>query len=202
MPGAHTASGQPPWRSSVHPGPSWRRSCLCSLLFSIPPPTSSSGPLLPPVFGSPASLQLPLLVLRPWALVSALRSGELRAQPCAARCGHGAWPALQPCPSALPLHSAAAQSGPTVPHVALPGTHAGSSGLSRSRHCPGVLSLPCSSHQTLLLSWLVLMPAQPRPPESLVTGRPPLPSTACPAPPRQPPSSPGSRFRPCARLVP
>ena len=34
MPGAHTASGQPPWRSSVHPGPSWRRSCLCSLLFS------------------------------------------------------------------------------------------------------------------------------------------------------------------------
>ena len=54
-----------PWRSSVHPGPSWQRSCLCSLLFSIPPSTPSSGPLLPPVFGSPASLWLPLLVLRP-----------------------------------------------------------------------------------------------------------------------------------------
>lgn len=73
-----------------------------------------------------------------------------------------------------------------------PGTHVGSTSLSRSRHCPGVLSLPYSSDQTLLPSWLVLMPTQPWPPEALVMRSPPLPSPARPAPrrPTAPPSFP------------
>ena len=104
-----------PWRSSVRPGPSWRRSCPCSPLFSVPPPTPSSGPLLPPVFGSPASLQLPLLVLR--ALGSGQPPASWGAVGSALCCP--LWPRSLAGPAvlppALPLCSAPAQSGPTVP---------------------------------------------------------------------------------------
>ena len=93
-------------------------------------------------------------------------------------------------PAALPLVAATAfgpspvgtHSPRTWPY---PGTQVGSTSLSRSRHCPGVLSLPCSSDQSLLPSWLVLMPTQPWPPEPLVMRSPPVPSPAC-AVPRRP----------------
>ena len=64
--------------------------------------------------------------------------------------------------------------------------------------CPGAFTalgsspFPASSHQTLLPSWLVLLPAQPRPPYHLVTHSPPHLSPAPPAPqrPGSPPTSP------------
>ena len=154
-----------------------------SPLFSVPPPMPSCGSLLPPLFGSRALSPAP--GAGPQALGSGQSPAFWGAAGSALCCLLWTWSLSGP--AALPLGSASALgSSPVGTHSPCtwpcPETCAGSTGLSRSRHCPGVLSLPCSSHQTLLLSWLVLMPAQPGPPEPLVMHSPPLPSPACPAP--------------------
>ena len=130
---------------------------------------------------------LPLSSSRCWSSGPGLWSG-----PCVLG-GCGLSPVLpavdtEPGRPCSPAPGSAAVLGPSPvgtpsPHTwPCPETCAGSTGLSWSRHCPGVLSLPWSSDQTLLLSWLVLMPAQPGPPEPLVTCSTPLLSTACLAP--------------------
>ena len=131
-----------PSRRSVHSGPSRWRSCPCSPLFSVPPPTPSSGPLLPPVFGSPALCPAPTPGPRAPCSGQPAASWGLWAQPCAARHGHRAQPPHSPVPgsdTALGPSPVRTHSYHTWPCT---GTHAGSTGLSRSLHCPGVLSLP------------------------------------------------------------
>ena len=144
LPGAPVASGKLSPRGALStwapPGGGPALALRSSLSLHPRPPLA---PCCLQFSGHLPSAWLPLLVLGLHALVSPLHPGGLRAQPCAARHGHRARPAR----SLVPGSATALGPSPvrTHSHHTWPctGTHAGSTGLSRSLRCPGVLSLPC-----------------------------------------------------------
>ena len=120
LPGAHAASRQPSPGGALSarapPGGGPALALRSSLSLHPHPPLA------------PCCLQfsghLPLSSSRcwssgPWALVSPLRPGGRWAQPCAARCGLRAWPALQSCPQLCHCAQPQPSRDPQSPHMAL-----------------------------------------------------------------------------------